>query len=86
MELTELIEAFKAGGVQLHVAGPQHLTVNEAAARIGVGPDWVRSHKDEFPNVWRLPGAGSAGELRFPVGDVDAMAKRRRLKKQPTNA
>ena len=66
------------------------LSLDEAAKRLSVGPDWVRKHLTEFPNAWRLPagerktraGEGrNVGEIRIPVQDIVALQTRQRLRK-----
>lgn len=78
MELKDAIQALvDAGAIFSLPESSQHLSIGEAARRLDCSEDWVRRHKHEFPNCWRMPG----GELRFPEGDIQAMAKRCRLRR-----
>lgn len=81
MELTDAIHALAKAGVALALPQPRHLSLAQAAEVLDVKPTWVREHLAEFPNAWRLPAAGQSGELRIPISDVQALAKRRKLPK-----
>lgn len=53
-----------------------HLTQQQVAATLNCNVKWVAKHRHEFPNWWRMPG----GAVRIPSTDVDALAKRHRVK------
>lgn len=77
MELKEAIETLTRAGAVFSVSSGKHLSIEQAAKKLDCSPTWLRRHKQEFPNLWRMPG----GELRFPEGDVEALAKRNRLRR-----
>lgn len=77
MDLKEAIEVLSRAGAVFSVPNSAHLSIEQAAKRLDCSTTWLRRHKQEFPNAWRLPG----GELRFPEADVEALAKRNRLRR-----
>lgn len=78
MELEDAIKILIARGAVFSIPDShRHLGIEETAKRLDCSEDWVRRHKHEFPNAWRMPG----GELRFPESDVQALAKRNRLRR-----
>lgn len=77
-DLASAARTLVRSGVRLVVsASGHHFGVGEVAARLDCGKTWVRTHLTEFPNAWRMPG----GEVRIPASDLEALAKRNRLKK-----
>lgn len=77
MDLQDAIETLTQAGAVFSVPPGKHLSLAAAAKRLDCSVSWVRAHKHEFPNAWRMPG----GELRIPEGDVDALAKRNKLRR-----
>lgn len=77
MELRDAIETLTRAGAVFCLPTDKHLSIAEAASRLDCSEDWLRKHKSEFPNLWRMPG----GELRFPVADIEGLAKRNRLRR-----
>jgi hypothetical protein len=76
MDITEAIQALTSAGAVFSV--PQkHLSLGAAAKKLDCSVKWVRTHKQEFPNAWRMPG----GELRIPERDVEALAERNKLRR-----
>lgn len=75
MSLEDAIKTLAEAGAVFSLPSAKHLSLAEAAKRLDCSTKWVREHKQEFPNAWRMPG----GELRIPETDVDALAKRNRL-------
>ncbi len=80
MSVGEVIEALKASGVVVQVGPARSFSLESTAERLEVSTRWVRDHLAEFPNRWRLPGAGDCGEWRIPAGDIEALQERRRVK------
>jgi len=77
MDLKEAIEVLSRAGAVFSIPSGKHLSIEQAAKKLDCSTTWLRRHKHEFPNLWRMPG----GELRFPESDVDALAKRNRLRR-----
>ena len=79
MDLNEFLKHMASHGIQVMLPASKHLSLGEAAKVLDVSATWVREHLSEFPNAWRLPGAGRCGEWRIPSRDIDALAASRRL-------
>jgi hypothetical protein len=77
MELEDAIKILAAAGAVFSLPSSKHLSLAEAAKRLDCSAKWVREHKQEFPNAWRMPG----GELRIPEGDVESLARRNKLRR-----
>lgn len=77
MELEDAIKTLAKAGAVFSLPTTKHLSLPEAAKRLDCSTKWVREHKHEFPNAWRMPG----GELRIPESDVEALAKRNKLRR-----
>lgn len=94
VSLEEALTALRRAGARVFCVLPgaeDSLPLAEAAARLGVGTDWIREHRAEFPGAWRLPAgsrkvAGESyniGQLRIPVRDIVALQERQRLRRAP---
>lgn len=94
--LVEAIKLLSQAGVGFVLPSQEHLAIGTAAARLDCNAQWIRTHLDQFPNAWRMPGGEirlpaldvtdaerrrSLGELRIPSRDIDALAKRNRIRK-----
>lgn len=77
MDLKDAIHALTTAGAVFSLPPSKHLSLAETARRLDCSVGWVREHKHEFPNIWRMPG----GELRVPERDVEAMADRNKLRR-----
>jgi len=75
MDLKDAIKEFTAAGGTIVLPPESHLSLAAAAKRLDCSISYLRDHKHEFPNLWRMPG----GELRIPERDVEALAKRNKV-------
>jgi hypothetical protein len=76
-DLANAIRVLTQAGAVICTNQP-HYSIGNAARQLDVSKGWMREHLQEFPNAWRLPGAGESGEWRFPARDIEALARRRR--------
>lgn len=77
LDVAAAVRLLTQAGAVFSLPPAQHLSVGEAAARLDFSARWVKEHLDEFPHAWRAPG----GELRIPARDIEAMAKRCRIRR-----
>jgi hypothetical protein len=78
MSLEQAIKTLiEAGAVFTVSTHEHHLSLGEAGRRLDCSAKWVRTHIDEFPGAWRMPG----GELRIPARDVTALAAKTPLRR-----
>lgn len=82
----QIVAELLARGISLVIPdAARHFSLGEAAARLDVSVQWVRSHLDEFPHAWRLPagcaGDRNMGELRIPAKDIEEFVERQRIRR-----
>lgn len=75
MSVAEAIKTLTDAGATVVVRSQAHLSLTAAAKKLDCSVSYLRDHKQEFPNLWRMPG----GELRIPERDVEALAARNKL-------
>jgi hypothetical protein len=94
VSLADVLTVLRRAGGRVFCVLPgadDSLPLTEAAARLGVGKDWMREHIAEFPGAWRLPagsrkvagGSCNVGQLRIPIRDLLALQERQRLRRSP---
>jgi hypothetical protein len=77
MNVADAIRTLSEAGAVFSVPADRHLSPTEAAKVLDCSVWYVRKHLDEFPGAWRMPG----GDIRIPSRDVEALAKRNRIKR-----
>lgn len=97
MDLADAIKTLTEAGAKIVLPSERHLSIGNAAKMIDISKGWIRSHLQEFPNAWRMPGGElrftendcaaikrriETGELRIPVRDIEDLARRNRLASQ----
>lgn len=97
-KLTEAIKVLAAAGAVISLPSQRHLGLGSAAHELDCCKNWLRANIHEFPNAWRMPSSGELripagdvaeakarkanGALRIPVRDIEALAKRCKLRRE----